>query len=144
MEANRASFRIVLRWLPAVACMAIIFVLSSRTGGELDGWLPWARKLFPGLESFDPVHYVAYFALAVTFAIGFGFGRMNVWRCLLVLVLCVAYGATDEWHQSYVPGRSPDWGDLLHDGIGAAVAVAAIGLWRRARLLASSKNYSGS
>jgi VanZ family protein len=120
----------ILRWLPAVLCMAVIFALSSRTGGELDSWLPWFQKLLPGLESFNPVHYVAYFALAVAFSFGFGFRRMDMRRCLAVVALCVLYGATDEWHQSFVPKRSPDIHDLLHDGIGAAVAVLVIGLWR--------------
>lgn len=110
--------------------MAVIFILSAQSGGELDSWLPWFQKLFPELPSFDPVHYLAYFILALTFAFGFGFRRMNAWRCLLVIALCLAYGATDEWHQSFVPRRSPDVHDLLHDGIGAAIAALAVWLWR--------------
>lgn len=110
--------------------MAVIFALSARSGGELDSWLPWFQELMPQLQSFDPVHYAAYFALAFTFAFGFGFRRMNVWRCLLAVLLSVAYGATDEWHQSFVPRRSPDAADLLHDGIGAAAAMIAVWLWR--------------
>lgn len=121
----------LLRWLPAVCCMAAIFAMSAQSGGELDTWLPWFQKLFPGLQSFNPVHYLAYFILSLTFSFGFGFRRMNVWRCLLVVLLCVAYGATDEWHQSFVPKRTPDVHDLLHDGIGAAAAALAVWLWRR-------------
>jgi VanZ family protein len=136
--------RPLLRWLPAVLCMAIIFALSSRTGGQLDTWLPWFQELFPALTSFNPVHYAAYFALAGAFAFGFGFARLNVWRGLAVILLCVAYGATDEWHQSFVPMRSPDVHDLLHDGIGATVAVLLLWLWRFARTRRGSRNYSRS
>ncbi|MCC3372955.1 VanZ family protein [Cohnella sp. REN36] len=135
------------RWLPAVACMLIIFLLSARTGNDLDGWLPWAQKLFPGLRSFDPVHYFAYFALAVTFAYGFGFHRIDASRALFVVLFCVVYGATDEWHQAYVPGRSPDWADLLHDGIGALVAAVLLYGWRTWRQWrqkrGNTRNYSG-
>lgn len=130
MSARISIASKILRWLPSVCCMAIIFALSSQSGGELDTWLPWFQKLFPGLQSFNPVHYLAYFALALTFAFGFGFRRMNVWRCLLVVLLCAAYGVTDEWHQSYVPRRSPDVNDLLHDSIGAACAALLVWLWR--------------
>lgn len=133
MPQQRTAAASWLRWLPAVLCMAIIFALSSRTGGELDSWLPWFQEWLPELSSFDPVHYVAYFALALTFAFGFGFRRMNVWRCLLVVLLCVLYGATDEWHQSFVPRRTADVHDLLHDGIGAAIAALAVWLWRLPR-----------
>lgn len=28
------------------------------------------------------------------------------------------YGLSDEWHQSFVPGRQVELGDLLADGIG--------------------------
>ena len=136
MTIRQSSPPRLLRWLPAVCCMAAIFALSARSGGELDAWLPWFQKLFPELHSFNPVHYLAYFILSLTFSYGFGLRRMNVWRCLLVVLLCVAYGATDEWHQSFVPKRSPDVRDLLHDGIGAAVAALAV--WLR-RLLAARR-----
>ncbi|MBB6730254.1 VanZ family protein [Cohnella zeiphila] len=136
--------RPLLRWLPAILVMAAIFALSSRTGGQLDTWLPWFQDLFPGLTSFNPVHYFAYFGLSVAFAIGFGFSRLNVSRGLAVILLCVAYGATDEWHQSFVPLRSPDVNDLLHDGIGAAAAVILLWLWRFARMRRGSRNYSRS
>jgi VanZ family protein len=40
--------------------------------------------------------------------------------------LAVLYGISDEWHQSFVPGRVPDVFDLLTDGIGAAVGLLLI------------------
>jgi VanZ family protein len=52
----------------------------------------------------------------------------------------VAYGVTDEWHQSFVPGRSADAIDLVADAVGAGLAAGGLGAWgimlrrRRARL----------
>ena len=46
------------------------------------------------------------------------------------LLVAVAYGAVDELHQSYVPGRVCSPADLWADGSGAALAVAALGAWR--------------
>ena len=37
---------------------------------------------------------------------------------VLFLVLGFAYGALDEWHQSFVPGRDPSVGDFLADCAG--------------------------
>lgn len=65
------------------------------------------------------------------------------WRCFLhfnadfrkqlsaSLVFCSFYGVTDEWHQYFVPGRSPSAGDWLADTIGAAVAVGIIAIVRK-------------
>jgi hypothetical protein len=130
------------RYLPAAACMLAIFILSSRSGGQLDLWLPWVQKWLPWLSDFNPVHYVAYFVLGLTVAFGIG-KRAATWQgCLLNIVICVLYGVTDEWHQSFVPMRSSDIMDLLHDGIGAAASsiLVLLGflLFRGRR----SRNYS--
>lgn len=54
----------------------------------------------------------------------------NGWRAALGAWLMVAaYGASDEWHQSFVPGRSSDAGDWIADTLGATVAIGAYTLW---------------
>jgi VanZ family protein len=40
--------------------------------------------------------------------------------------IALAYGLSDEWHQSFVPGREGSFLDLCLDGMGAA-----LGLWVR-------------
>lgn len=42
------------------------------------------------------------------------------------------YGAGDEWHQAYVPGRCPDVYDWLADVTGATLAILAV-TWYFAR-----------
>jgi VanZ family protein len=122
--------------------MAVIFALSSRTGGQLDRWLPLFRDFVPGLRSFDPMHYAAYFILALTVA--YGLGRLAfTWRGVSwIIVICVLYGASDEWHQAYVPNRTPDLNDLWHDTIGAAAACLILLLIRYLGGNRSSRNYS--
>jgi VanZ family protein len=122
--------------------MGVIFALSSRSGGQLDRWLPWFQAWLPGLTSFNPMHYAAYFILALTVAYALGPKSAGWAGGFAVLAVCVLYGATDEWHQMYVPMRTPDASDLLHDGIGAAAAVLLLALWRRLRHRRSSRNYS--
>jgi VanZ family protein len=42
------------------------------------------------------------------------------------IMIAIAYGATDEWHQSHVAERVGSWLDLLYDGVGALMAGAAL------------------
>lgn len=44
----------------------------------------------------------------------------------LAIALTVAYGFIDEWHQSFVPGRTPDWRDIVADTIGAVLAMLVV------------------
>ncbi len=69
------------------------------------------------------------------------YGIMGVlaWRCfrhvstspiilaLTSIAFCSLYGASDEWHQFYVPGRSSSVYDWVADTIGAMISVYCIG-----------------
>ena len=39
------------------------------------------------------------------------------------------YGASDEWHQYFVPGRSCEFGDWIADTAGGALAIALYRGW---------------
>jgi VanZ family protein len=43
----------------------------------------------------------------------------------LAWLACAVYGASDEFHQRFVHGRTPDVNDWLVDIAGAALAVVA-------------------
>ncbi|QMV44860.1 hypothetical protein FPL14_03155 [Cohnella cholangitidis] len=122
--------------------MIAIFISSSRSGEQLDSVLPWFQKWLPGLADFNPMHYVAYFILGLTVAFAMG-RRSTAWSGFVINVLiCVLYGVTDEWHQSFVPMRSPDPLDLLHDGMGAAAAALLVLLVSKLRHKRGSRNYT--
>lgn len=79
------------------------------------------------------LHGVAYAVLGglVAIALSRG-GRLGWLRGLAALAIAVLYGVSDEWHQSFVPGRDTSFGDLLADTIGAAVAILAVARHRAA------------
>jgi VanZ family protein len=45
----------------------------------------------------------------------------------LAVVLTAVFGATDEWHQAFTPGRHADVEDVVLDTVAAAVAIV---VWR--------------
>ena len=56
-----------------------------------------------------------------------GEGKSLSLRVFLVSLLwCSAYGALDELHQSFVPGRSMRWQDWVIDTVGAVVGIVVV------------------
>jgi len=51
------------------------------------------------------------------------------WRGWIAVVAVSAFGATDEWHQSFTPGRSVEFADWISDTSGAALAVSLYLNW---------------
>lgn len=102
--------------------MGIIFCLSHQPGTALHLSLP------PGADKFG--HAVLYAVLAGTVILALvpALPGRPLQAGLLIVLFCLLYGISDEFHQSFVPGREPSSGDLLADTAGAAAAVA---LWLR-------------
>jgi VanZ family protein len=98
--------------------MGIIFFLSAQPGDTLN---------LPDIPDLDKVlHGIAYGALAFTvlFAVPGREYRKSPWRVsLLVVLFCLLYGISDEFHQSFVPDRMPSILDLIADTAGAAAVV---------------------
>jgi hypothetical protein len=112
-----------IRSLLPLSWMAVIYWFSSREGDDLNAMLPFFQRFLPGMESFDWGHLVSYYILALLleYAAGRSSQRFSV-KAVIVLI-CILYGVTDEYHQSFVGGRMTDLHDLINDGIGAALAV---------------------
>lgn len=105
------------RLLPPVVWMGVIYALSDRST------LPYPDDLDAKLVSIAG-HFTVFAVLAVLFWWALGLGRMAAGhRAVTAAVLAVVYGVVDEWHQSFVPGRTPDVLDILTDAAGAIVAM---------------------
>lgn len=114
MKINKS----ILRWLPAIAVMAVIFGFSSIPSQEMPNFGLWDSVVKKG------AHMLGYGLLALANWYGLHFTKRRWW---LVLLLTVLYAITDEFHQSFVPGRHPSWVDaLVFDGSGAALMLFAV------------------
>lgn len=65
------------------------------------------------------VHAVIYFLLAILFYFSFYKSGVKRYIFLLSFALSTIYGITDEFHQFYVPGREPSFGDIIANITGA-------------------------
>jgi hypothetical protein len=123
----------------AAAEMAVIFALSSREI-VIETSLPFLVDVAANL-----VHVGLYGVLAGLLFVGLGrhpagsMGRgsgrdprtaaakaIRSWADAVPAALAALYGATDEWHQSMVPGRTPSALDLATDVLAAGAAVALL------------------
>jgi VanZ family protein len=112
----------VLRWAPAIVWAAIIFALSSLS----------AVPAPPGGLTDKHVHLIVYGVLGALLVWGLTDRSLarTTWRTVAAaVVLATVYGASDEWHQSFVPGRFVSALDLAADGAGAAIAAVALRAW---------------
>jgi len=93
-----------------------------------DGMLVWVQTVLPFVQDLNFGHFISYFILALTIYLALGPKWMS-WRgrCLTI-ALCVLYGITDEIHQHYIPGRTPDLIDIRNDMIGAMIAMLVV-IW---------------
>lgn len=130
MSAGRER-RLSARFLvAAVVYAALIFTVSQVPGREL------ARL---GLDLWDKaIHAAVYLPFGAMIMVWLLARRGSrdpgaQWRDLAVTAgLVLGYGALDEVHQAFVPGRQPSCADAAVDVIGGTVgALAALVIWRR-------------
>jgi len=113
----------ILRWLPAIAVMVIIFGFSSIPSQEMPSFGVWDLVVKKG------AHLLGYGLLALANWYGLCFDKHRWW---LVLLLTVLYAITDEFHQSFVPGRHPSLVDaLVIDSSGAALMLFTVSSLRK-------------
>lgn len=94
---------------------AVIFYLSSRSTLPTPLLFPHQDKVF---------HVIAYFIMG-----------LFVWRffrhlthsallkSIVTMLFCSLYGISDEWHQSFIPGRDADAIDWAADTFGGFLAA---------------------
>ncbi len=73
-------------------------------------------------------HSVGYliFSLTLVWGVTSGFKKsLTLSSAMALWAVAIAYGMSDEFHQSFVSGRTPSLADLLADGGGAFAGISA-------------------
>lgn len=114
--------RLLWVWGPAVALMIVIFGLSSIPNLEAP----------PGGLSDKAVHALVYSLLGalVTRAVaGAQWAGVTLATAVAASLISALYGVSDELHQRFVPGRSPEALDVIVDALGATGAAGVVWTW---------------
>jgi VanZ family protein len=112
-------------WVACVAWAGVIFWFSSRSGSQIPG-------RFSELGHFGEYFIfgaLLYWALRLS-------GRRDI-AAAAALIVASLYGMSDEFHQHFVPTRTPDvmdWGvDTLGAACGILIAATTLALTKRVR-----------
>lgn len=107
---------------PALLWMGLIFIASS---------IPSAEYSNLGLFRFDKlIHLVVYGVLGFLIHRALSrqtrFPSISRFAGIWTVLLCVLYGITDEFHQSFVPGREMSGYDMIANTAGAFLSMAVV------------------
>lgn len=110
-----------LRWIPAILIMALIYLASATPSAKMPNYGFWDTLVKKS------GHMTGYGLLASALWYAQNFDQKKGW---LAWVLAVVYALSDEFHQSFTPGRTPSLVDVfIFDGGGAAIGLSALAAW---------------
>lgn len=120
MHDRQSSKPALSLWLPVVAYMGLIFLLSSITHPP---------ALPHGSDKIG--HSFLYGGLGVLFARACSGGWTGVTPRVIAMTVVFAalYGVSDEFHQYFNPPRSVEAFDVLADTIGGGLGASALYAW---------------
>ena len=125
----KRSIALLAPWLPAVVWMAIIWFATSLPSATQDSALQSAGPLFDPPRALLHVVFYAILALAFALALRNSGGALLRRRALLgAFLLAIAYGAGDEYHQTFLPDHGGWPEDVGWDALGALLALASASL----------------
>ncbi len=107
--------------------MALIFAVSAWSGGAGDE----TASMFGDLNAFvrTAAHVVEFGILTLLMGKALARpGQVIGWRARGgAVVISILYAFSDEFHQSFVPGRYDRWEDIIADSAG--VVLFTLGAW---------------
>ncbi len=108
------------RWLPTILLCMFIFASSATPGAQV------SSNHNVDFLAHKSIHVVIYALLFLTL--------VRATRSIpLAILLAILYGASDEFHQTFVPSRMGSTRDFLIDS--GALLGAAVILWKYSQLL---------
>lgn len=114
--------------LPPFAYVALVFYLSS---------LPsWKIKAVSSIPDYL-LHFAEYMVLAwlsIRFAKNIGKGTVNGKTYTITIIILALFAMSDEWHQSFVPGRFASVLDFSADLAGILAGVGIYLLFLRYKM----------
>jgi VanZ family protein len=138
MKKYKKIILLVVSWFAVLFLTGLIFGFSNQ---EADDSSQLSEKITIVVEdvvhkvsakdniTFDTLHHYVRKSAHFCIYLALGFFLMNalyvsnIKKIKLALFLSVMYAFLDEWHQSFIPGRSAELRDVFIDSIGSFLGI---------------------
>jgi len=115
------SHTISLIYIPLIVYWITLFILTTIPADAVP-------QLFENQDKYE--HFIAYCVLAIFLSLALYFQKKSILisskAFLFALLFILAYGAVDELHQLFVPGRYCDFYDWLADSSGGIFGIGIV------------------
>lgn len=136
-----------LSFVPAICMMYLIFSFSAQSGAQSsaisykvssiiveigDSVLQKEMTAYEKSVKAEQIHFYVrkcahftiYFLLAISVAFPlYVYGMRGIWLMLFAGAFCVGFACLDEYHQSFVSGRTAAKRDIIIDSCGAILGI---------------------
>lgn len=112
------SHTITLIYIPLIVYWITLFILTTIPADNIP-------RLFENQDKYE--HFIAYCGLGILLSLALYFQKkvklISSNAFLFALLFIFVYGAVDELHQLFVPGRYCDFYDWLADSFGGLIGI---------------------
>ena len=125
---KRISILLVILW------MLLIFIMSSANGAQSDNQSGFIVNIISNLfniSSLEILNHIIRKIAHLTEYLILGLLVHNLIKqynkkWYISLIICILYAISDELHQGFTPGRSPQISDVFIDTIGSLIGISLL------------------
>lgn len=145
---SRKKLQKFLAWLALLVWMGVIFYFSHQSGDASmqlsDGILDSFKSLFQNFLNYHTLsyivrkiaHFTEYFILGLLiYHLVKQYRVISKTEIIWMILFCVIYAMSDEFHQVFIGGRSPKVFDVIIDSLGSSLSILILQLLQKRKII---------
>lgn len=145
---SRKKLQKFLAWLALLVWMGVIFYFSHQSGDTSmqlsDGILDSFKSLFQNFLDYHTLsyivrkiaHFTEYFILGLLiYHLVKQYRVISKTEIIWMILFCVIYAMSDEFHQVFIGGRSPKVFDVIIDSLGSSLSILILQLLQKRKII---------
>lgn len=145
---SRKKLQKFLAWLALLVWMGVIFYFSHQSGDASmqlsDGFLDSFKSLFQNFLDYHTLsyivrkiaHFTEYFILGLLiYHLVKQYRVISKTEIIWMILFCVIYAMSDEFHQVFIGGRSPKVFDVIIDSLGSSLSILILQLLQKRKII---------
>ena len=147
-QMSRKKLQKFLAWLALLVWMGVIFYFSHQSGDTSmqlsDGILDSFKSLFQNFLNYHTLsyivrkiaHFTEYFILGLLiYHLVKQYRVISKTEIIWMILFCLIYAMSDEFHQVFIGGRSPKVFDVIIDSLGSSLSILILQLLQKRKII---------